>query len=210
MKWFEKVISNRKIMFSKRHAHSAKSSETGVEHLVWREKSKSNEGPFPFINIERETVLVKKPHGRKIFRSTVIIPINGKMFSKLDMPEECSAKDNVFYVTCKSTIYTTTALFGTAKEQLSNKAEAHKLMNSSKLKLDGSIKKYGMKERSSVLAGTGNYGTRFIEALKTVDHIINSKPRSDAQNYPDEESFLLNCLLLKAFHKELYVAQDHP
>lgn len=39
----------------------------GDEVLVYRQKSKTREGPFRFINKGGETVCVEFPHGRRIF-----------------------------------------------------------------------------------------------------------------------------------------------
>lgn len=94
MKAFEKEIANYNLIFAKKHTHSSKGTESSVElqklpagapFLVWRESSKCWEEPFKFINIEGETVVVQLPHGRKIFRSTVIKSNNSRVSNISDM-----------------------------------------------------------------------------------------------------------------------------
>lgn len=54
----------------------------GSKVLVYRTKSKSWEGPFRLLNLDRETVSVQCPDGPKQFRSTVV-----KFFKENEVPE---------------------------------------------------------------------------------------------------------------------------
>ena len=86
--------SKRRIAFALRHPGIPKDIETtndlkdlpaGSLVLVYRTVTKKWEGPFKFISIDGETVVVQLPRGRKIFRSVCVKPY---IKSKLKLPME--------------------------------------------------------------------------------------------------------------------------
>ena len=189
-KEFHKEISKRKIAFAKKHTHSPKGKASNAEiHKlpagapvrVWRESLNSWEGPFPFISIDGETVIVQLPHGRKLFRSTVIKPVNGSGFG--DNLETAEKEEPL-------TETQTQALFGQTKVRIASKKEAHKFKTAREEELHGLIegKIFEVVKRDSVPKGKIIYGTRFIDAVKTVDNNTKLKSRLVAQNYMDEEA----------------------
>ena len=81
IKEVQKEQAKRKIAFALRHSGGPKAKEqeqelqrlpAGSPVLVYREKSKKWEGPFPFVTVDGSTVVVQMPTGRKIFRSSVV------------------------------------------------------------------------------------------------------------------------------------------
>lgn len=78
-----KEQAERRISFGLKHSYGSKGVETSEELrtlpsgalvYVYRQKSKPWEGPFTFIEISGETVVIQTNAGRKIFRSTVVKP----------------------------------------------------------------------------------------------------------------------------------------
>jgi len=76
-----KEQAKRRIAFALRHPSSPKAKEqeeelhklpSGSPVLVYRQRTKKWEGPFPMVHVDGSTVVVQLPSGRKIFRSTVI------------------------------------------------------------------------------------------------------------------------------------------
>ena len=90
-----KQYAKRKLAFGLRHTCSPKSKEQeedlrnlpyGSSVLVFRDKPKTWEGPFPFVSIDGNTVVVQLPHRRKIFRLTAVKP--GPLPSSSDSNEK--------------------------------------------------------------------------------------------------------------------------
>lgn len=78
--------AKRRIAFTLRHPSGPKGKEAseelgklspGAKVLVYRTSSGQWEGPFPFISLDNETVVVQLKRGRKIFRSICVRPYNG-------------------------------------------------------------------------------------------------------------------------------------
>lgn len=67
----------------------------GSQVLVYRNASKTWEGPFIFVNIEGEKLTVQLPHGRKIFRSTAFKPVGKSSFGPLSKKETSLGRDNL-------------------------------------------------------------------------------------------------------------------
>lgn len=79
MKAFEKVHARRRVQFALKYKGpygkeriDLESLSPGSPILLFRDHSNRWEGPFPFISIDGDTVVVQLPSGRKIFRSHVV------------------------------------------------------------------------------------------------------------------------------------------
>ena len=79
----QKEQAKRRVAFALRHPCSPKAKEqeakleklpAGAAVLVYRDKTKTWQGPFPFVSIQDNTVVVQLPTGRKIFRSMSVKP----------------------------------------------------------------------------------------------------------------------------------------
>lgn len=77
----QKEQAKRKIAFELRHPGGPKAKDqeeelaklpSGPPVMVYREKNKIREVPYPLVNLDGKTVVVRLPRGRKIFRSTVV------------------------------------------------------------------------------------------------------------------------------------------
>ncbi|CDF37987.1 unnamed protein product [Chondrus crispus] len=78
-----KVQAQRRVAFGLRHPGGPKAKENSEELsrlpagspvYVYRNTTEKWDGPYPFIHIDGETVVVQLPRGRKIFRSNVVKP----------------------------------------------------------------------------------------------------------------------------------------
>ena len=79
----QKEQASRRINFALRHTPTPKAKEksaelynlpSGAPVLVYRTTTKLWEGPFKFISIDGETVVVQLARGRRIFRRTCVKP----------------------------------------------------------------------------------------------------------------------------------------
>ena len=77
----QKFQTKQKVKLGRKHRgpypgerHDLECLKYGDEVLVFRQKSKTWEGPFKFVSLEGETVCISLPHGRKIFRSNAVKP----------------------------------------------------------------------------------------------------------------------------------------
>ena len=86
------------------------------------------------------------------------------------------------------------ALFGSTAVRIAGSDEKDKFAASRKAELDGLLKNETFKvvKRSSVLPGTRIYGSRFIDAFKTVDGTTKQKSRLVAHNYLDEQASVIS------------------
>ena len=87
----QKEQASRRIKFALTHTNSPKAKEqsaylrnlpSGALVLVYRTTTKGWEGPFHFISIEGETVVVQLHQGRRIFRSTCVRPWQKSILGK--------------------------------------------------------------------------------------------------------------------------------
>lgn len=87
----EKETARRRIVFALRHPSSLKGKELsaplrelpdGAPVLVYRPGSKTWEGPHKFLFIDDETVVLKAPPGRKIFRSSCVKPYTASVLTQ--------------------------------------------------------------------------------------------------------------------------------
>lgn len=86
--------------------------------LIWRDKSQSWAGPFSFININGETVVVELPQCRKIFPTRVVKTTNGR---------KRNDENGVFFMRDEYTTKESMELFGTTKTCIPTKAEVEKV-----------------------------------------------------------------------------------
>lgn len=199
---FGREIAKRKTQFALKHTRTPKGKESsldlhdlpaGAPVFVWRESSDSWEGPYLFINIEGETVVVQLPHGRKLSRSTVVKAKNGSIKNNESTNEaktfKTAGKEKVYIIHDEGRM----ALFGTTINRLATKEEAHKFSDARKKELDGLIKNgtFWVVKKNQVPKATRIYGTPFIDAIKIVDLETIFKSRLVPQNYLDKESTLV-------------------
>lgn len=137
----QKELAKRKLSFAMKHTHSPKGKEAsaklhslpaGAPVLVWRETSESWEGPLPFINIDGETVVFQLPHGRKIFRSTVMKPTTGSLFKEIN---------SAYYTTDEISDKEQIVFFGTTKIRIAKKNESEKFKEARKSEIQGLLEK---------------------------------------------------------------------
>ena len=149
--------------------------------LLWLESSKSWEGPFPFISIDGETAFVQLPHWSKTFWPTVIKPAIGGIMENWA----------VLASTDKPLLdIENLALFGTTQIRIASKDEAQKFKDARRKELRGIIdnKNFKAVKRSSVAKRSRIFGTRIIDAFKTVGDITNLKSWLIAQNYQEKNA----------------------
>lgn len=185
----QKNIAQSKISFAMKHTNAPKGLESSIPlrdllggaPVIWREKSDSWEGPFPFVHIDGETVVVHLPHGRKLFRSTVVKPTNDSIMngnsSILSENGNLSEREIL-------------ALLGTANIRIATKNETSQFQESRAKERKGLMdnKTFKVVKRNSIPKGTRIDGSRFVDSFKTVDNETFPKSRLIAQNYMDVES----------------------
>lgn len=93
--------AKRRLAFEKRHPSSPKAKElsqklmdlsSGSPVLMYRTKTKTWDGPYRYMNINVETVVVQLNKGRKIFRST---PVKPWVHSRLQPTSSFSHNTNI-------------------------------------------------------------------------------------------------------------------
>ncbi len=182
-----KEHAKRKVAFGMKHYRGPKGKEynaelnklpAGAPVYVYRDRSKSWEGPFPFLNIDGETVVVQLPKGRKLFRSCVV------------KPKYRSHLNEVFY--CEDNLQITEpeilALFGSTAVRIAKKEESEQFKDSRLKEIKGLFENntFEIVKRYTAPSGTRFFGSRFIDAYKTVDGELVKKSRLIAQNYNDQ------------------------
>lgn len=82
---FKRVKEQKRLEFGLKHTHAPKAKEksrrlgripAGSKVLVYRNERKRWTGPFIFISMNGETVVIKTRKGRRIYRSTSVKPYN--------------------------------------------------------------------------------------------------------------------------------------
>jgi len=184
-----KEQAKRKIAFALRHPGSPKANEqeeeltklpSGSPVLVYRQKSKQWEGPFPLVNIDGRAVVVQLPHGRKIFRSTVV---KSAIASKpKENWSEGSAKTDE---PCQDVVNT---MFGSTECVYTIPDDEHTFAESRQKELEGlqARETFDVVDLSEVPSSTRIYGSRWVDTLKKVHGRIIEKSRLVAQNYCDK------------------------
>lgn len=85
MKEVAKIKAQRSIWFRLRHYRGPNGMEasmdpkklpSGYSVRIYRERTNKWEGPFTFMECNGDTCIEKLPHGRRIFRSTVVKPLD--------------------------------------------------------------------------------------------------------------------------------------
>ena len=192
-----KEHAKRKIAFGLKHCRGPKGKEqsselyklpAGSPVYVYREVSKSWEGPFPFINIDGETVVVQLPHGRRIFRSSVIKPANGSVLEDVAFylnNESINNEINLSDLVLSAQV--SRALFGTTKVRTATKSEAHLFKEARRTELEGLLERqiFRVLKKQDIPKHVRVYGSRFVDVFKTVDDSTSLKSRLVAQNYKD-------------------------
>lgn len=189
----QKEQSKRRVAFGLKHTHGSKGLEesenlrklpAGAPVYVFRQKSNCWEGPFSFIEITGETVVVQMPSGRKIFRSTVVKPANKSL-----LDENHDRHSNVYF--CEQTC---TALFGASNVEIAKKTDSWRFEKARKEEIKGLLDNgtFEIVKKSSVEKGARIYGTRFVDAVKTVNNVEKLRSRLVAKNYDDNASTLIS------------------
>jgi len=95
MKVVQKEQASRRVQFALKYRGPYGKEQTELDNLhygapvrVYRDVSKTWEGPFKFVSKEGETVCVQLPHGRRIFRSHVV-----KSVKPDETPKDTSTDD---------------------------------------------------------------------------------------------------------------------
>jgi len=204
MKEVRKEQAKRRVAFGlrtngipvgKENSEELRKLPAGAEVLIYRNKSKIWEGPFPFINIEGETVTVQLPSGRKIFRSTAVKPVTkSKLQTQCVSPEKKNPlekefdnrKNSVKVMFAEDGEYDYNKCFTTKTEEEGN----GDYVESREKELAGLMgrKIFQIVDKCSVPHGARIFGTRFLDSMKTVDGKTFPKSRLVAQNYRDKDA----------------------
>ena len=182
----------------KESSESLKNLPAGSSVLVYRKDSKKWEGPYTFINIDGETVTVQLPHGRKIFRSHVVKPVTNSILRHQveEKSSEVKSDDNFDDNDLSLEDEQTQALFSEQDDNATysfativmKPSNKHTFKESRKKELKGLMDRniFSIVDRSSVPKGTRIFGTRWVDALKTVDGKTFEKSRIVARNFRDK------------------------
>lgn len=203
MRAVHKEQSARRVSFGLKRHHGPVGKEasselyklpSGAQVLVYRQNSQKWEGPFTFIHIDGETVVVQLPSGRRIFRSSVVKPVVRSQFSEQStISSDCSEigkplsedvqsskianeEENVYH-----------AMLGSTSIKVAPAEDQEKFAESRKKELEGLAERgtFATVKRNSIPRGTRIYGTRFVDAYKVVDRNTVLKSRLVAQNFRD-------------------------
>lgn len=202
-----KVQAQRRVAFGLRHPGGPKAKENSEELsrlpagspvYVYRKTTEKWDGPFPFIHIDGETVVVQLPRGRKIFRSNVVKPQNSPSFPKenlqgsttqspVELSNEPGAIEEDENFLCSD--ISLQAMFGPGSYLYCTPDEPRDFSKSRMTELQGLEERqtFEVVKLSSVPKGTRIYGSRWVDTLKTLeDGSIAEKSRLVAQNYKDK------------------------
>lgn len=165
MKAVEKEHSRRRVQFALKYKGpygkeriDLESLSPGSPILLFRDHSKRWEGPFPFISIDDDTVVVQLPSGRKIFRSHVVQPFK-KGTNVTEGSEVVYSPEAV------------SAMFGDESWSITSPSEERTFEHSRMTELEGlkSEQVFEVVKRSSVPYGENIHKTKWVESLKTKD-----------------------------------------
>lgn len=146
----------------------------GARVLVYRTKSKSWEGPFTFISIEGETVVVQLKFGRSIFRSSCVKPYVIPLLN--DEPDKLNEEGNKHEALTSE------------ETNKRKKIDVKDFEKSRRQELDGLIKNgtFIPVDKKDIPEGARVFGSRFIDEIKRAGQGQRRKSRLVAQNYSDE------------------------
>lgn len=209
-----KTQAKRRVAFGLRHSGGPKAKESSEELsrlpagspvYVYRNTNKKWDGPFPFIQIHGETVVVQMPSGRKVFRSNVVrssVPpllTNEKLqvrdlgSERPDPDERLIDGDNTEAHFCESannvpSDEVLTAMFGESGHDYAVLDDKHIFIQSRQVELKGLEERETFKvvKISSVPRGTRIYGSRWVDTIKSTNGKLVEKSRLVAQNYRDK------------------------
>ena len=209
MKEVRKEQAKRRVAFGlktsggplgKESSESLRMLPAGSQVMVYRKDSKKWEGPYTFIHIDNETVTVQLPHGRKIFRSNVVKPFTSPAFEPqseknsgegMDHYEDDNYNDDIHMRNdlAQALFTEDNERFDCFTTKVMHRNEDHTFQESRRKELSGLNRNvFEVVDRSSVPKGARIFGTRWIDALKTVDGKTYEKSRIVARNFRDKEA----------------------
>lgn len=188
----QKEQAKRRVAFALRHPSSPKAKEheenlnklpSGSPVLVYRERSRSWEGPFSLVHVEGSTAVIQLPKGRKIFRTTVVKSAKGLSELEKWHPNSDSYTQN-------NSEYSFVNVPIEMDDDMHDVSEPMTFIfftDSRRTELRELIKREVFKvvPRKQVPNGTRIYGTRWVDSIKTVDGKTVQKSRIVAQNFRD-------------------------
>jgi len=198
MKAVQKDQAKRRIQFALKYRGPYGKERTDLDCLhfgarvrVFRDTSKTWEGPFKFISKEGETVCVQLPHGRRIFRSHVVKsvkPENEVPSNKVHDTVSPISKEKIDLNISSNAL---DAMFGDCGFFLAKFSAQDPFKVSRKAELCGltKAKVFKVVDRSIVPEGQRIYGTKWVDGIKTLDDgSTKYKSRLVAQNFRDNEA----------------------
>jgi hypothetical protein len=141
----------------------------GDEALVYRDASGQCEGLFRFIAIDGDTVTVQLPHGRRIFRSTVVKPVTENRCA----PARLDIGPQIAMMAAETDKAVHAYDFGASR-----KLEIHGLKHR---------ETFDVINRSTVPPDLRMFKTKWVDTIKTRDDgSVFPKSRLVAQNFRDD------------------------
>ena len=140
----------------------------GAPVRVYRETSKTWEGPHKFVSKDGETVVVQMPHGHRIFRSHVVRPVPLNSIEPSQDLINLMVDDDAYAYTVPT--------------------DEHTFVGARNREVKGLFdqKVFEVVDRSNVPQGFRIYGTKWVDLLKTNDDgSALEKSRLVAQNFRD-------------------------
>ena len=181
MKDVEKEHARRRLQFGLRYKGPYGKEREDLDQLtfgaqvrVYRDQDKKWEGPFKFISKEGETVVVQLPHGRRIFRSNVVKPMEK---NEINPPSDNPISEELINMMfdekdCMCASVEENQSFSAARQR-----EIRGLM-------DAGV--FEIVDRDQIPQHTRIYGTRWVDVVKKgPDGREIQKSRLVAQNYRD-------------------------
>jgi hypothetical protein len=174
--------AKRKVSYALRHRGPVGRERKDLECLpygakiaVYRE-GKGWTGPWRFVSIDGDTVVVLTGHGRKLFRSSVVKPW---IATESDVNSTEADNSPTQQIMC--------AMFGEEGLDLVEDARTEDYRDSRGRELQGLLdtEMFAIVQRSSVPEGTRIYKTRWVDTRKVVNGKSVPKSRLVAANYRD-------------------------
>lgn len=175
MKEVQKHHAQRKVSFGLKYRGPYRREREDLDKLhigapvrVFRETSKTWQGPFKFVSKDGDTVVVQLPHGRQIFRSHVVKTVpTGDIRPSQDLINIMLDKKECMYMLQDH-------------EHTFEQSRAREV----KGVLDENV--FEIVDRTNIPRGCRIYGTRWVDSLKPKeDGSVLEKSRLVAQNYRD-------------------------
>lgn len=207
MKEAEHEQSKRRIAFGLKHSGGQKGKESsailhelpaGSPVLLYREVTKSWEGPFQFVSVSGETAVIQTPRGRRIFRTSCVRPwTKPKWTSDTSHTQHESQTHRTEPNQITSNTYAIQphgngpSIEEEQKPGKSTKKESERsieFIKSRKQELKGLLMNgtFLPMDRAEIPHNTRVFGSRFVDELKRAERGLRRKSRLVAQNYSDE------------------------